>query len=205
MRNRRLLIAATAVTLAVLGACGQNNGRTSATDFTGPYASEFKRNYEEVDNKLVKGILQDSQITDTEFEEFKDTYTSCLEQYDVQWQYLDGQGEQFNPIGKADLSQDDINKATDACQIETGYMYIVPLYDSLHNNPDNLSSDDLSQLSLSCLEKYGFIQQGTTLQEYKDILNDPDKYQSVFGAYEDSASPNYQQFYSCIADPVNAE
>lgn len=186
-------------------ACGQSTAHDAEPQFTGPYAAEFQKNYEETDNDLVKGILRDSQITDAEFEEFKTAYASCMESHGIQWQYLDGQGEQSSPIGQTDLSQETLRSASDDCSAQTGYMDIVPLYQSLHNNPDNLSQDELMKLTLACLQRHDLARQDMTFQEYKDIYGDNDRFTSEFGKYMDSSSPDSQRFYECQQHPATAD
>lgn len=200
----RIVTAAGIVALSlVMASCGQSTATDAQPEFTGPYAAEFRKNYDETDNALVKGILKDSKITDAEFEEFKSSYSSCMKEQGLVWDYTDT-GETTGSATGADVSAEELHRATDVCNPKTGYMQLMPLYDSLHSNPDNLAPDELEKRALACLVKHGYAPQDMTLQEYQDINRDNDRFMATFGKYMDSTSPDYQQFYACMQDPVNA-
>ncbi|KAA8815578.1 hypothetical protein BW13_10450 [Bifidobacterium sp. UTCIF-37] len=207
MHNRighRAFAAALAMVLPMaLCACGQQSSPDAQQQFSGPYASDFRHNYETTSSELAKGILRDGKITDAEFEEFIDRYTSCMSSQGVNWSYTDN-GEELRGAS-GDMSQEALTKATDACHAQTGYMELVPLYQSLQSNPDNLSRNELMKLSLACLQKHGLADQGLTVQEYETIYDDNDRYMDMFGKYMEQSSPDYRHFLACSQDPVNAQ
>ena len=191
--------------ILALGACGQDGAQDAAPQFTGPYAAEFRQLYEEAPSDLVKGIVEDSQITDAEFEEYSQQVASCMEDQGYVWSYDPTQGTSTGAADSStDMDVDAVNAATASCTAEIGDL--TELYGLLHTNPDHLEGDELNRLTLDCLKRHGLADENLTLHEYAAILQDHDRYQNAFGQYSDpQSSPDYNTFYACTTDPVNTD
>lgn len=198
-----------AMAVLMIGGCGSTEAQSESSSFSGPYAADFQKIYESTNNALIKDIVKDSRITDAEFEEFKTQYEQCVSSHGLTWSYdPEGIGEQIG--GNADNpnpSEEDMQAAEAECQPKTGYLDIMPLYQAIKSNPDKLGDDALTQLTIDCLVRHGLLESGMTVPEYQSLLQDDDAYTARFGKYMDweSNPEDYQYFYDCTQDPVNAK
>ena len=67
-------------------ATGASSSATAqdGTVFTGPYAQQIKRTYDNAHQSLTKKILKDSKITDQEFLELSQHFSDCAQQHNVE-------------------------------------------------------------------------------------------------------------------------
>lgn len=206
-REMTALMVAMALLMGCAG-CGGSAVSGETATFTGPYAADFQNVYESTEHALIRDIVKDFAITDAEFEEFKKQYEDCMSSHGLTWSYDVESGDQI--AGNADNPNPEksaIDAASEQCQTQTGYMDIMPLYQSVNKNPDKLSDDALTQLTIDCLVRHEYLEPGTTVPEYRNLLQDHDAYTERFGQYLDwEQNPeDYRYFYDCEADPVHAE
>ena len=196
--------------MALCSGCGNAkasdaNGHTIASD--NPYAAEFEKNYAETTDPLVKGILEDGQITEAEISEWADGYASCMAKHDLTWQMTQDGESATSPQS---VSPEEAMQAEESCQQETGYMQIMPLYNATSKNPNNLNADELNTAVLACLKANNLVDQALDPNEFLSMWKDPtgEAYQRYFGELQtpqNPSDPKSQQFYACMADPLGTK
>ena len=165
-------------------ATGASSSATAqdGTVFTGPYAQQIKRTYDNAHQSLTKKILKDSKITDQEFLELT----------------VDSQGGMSTsyPSGMSEADGDAIVKQCDA---DNDFTDMNMLRGDMSSNPNN--EDPVVPL-LKCLKQYGLAEQSMTVEDYKAIVSDESKDRDVFGKYFDESVPGYdaakaKQYIAC--------
>lgn len=180
-------------------ATGASSSATAqdGTVFTGPYAQQIKRTYDNAHQSLTKKILKDSKITDQEFLELSQHFSDCAQQQNVEVT-VDSQGGMSTsyPSGMSEADGDAIVKQCDA---DNDFTDINMLRGDMSSNPNN--EDPVVPL-LKCLKQYGLAEQSMTVEDYKAIVSDESKDRDVFGKYFDESVPGYdaakaKQYIAC--------
>ncbi|MBT1163549.1 hypothetical protein [Bifidobacterium felsineum] len=231
------MIAAAVLACVMLAACGSpsNIGNDSATTsangepiFSGPYAAEFKQEYEKAPTDLVRNILKDGKITQAEVQEVYDVYNKCLEPYGLQATWSVEQGESMGQF-RGSMSDDEQRKIMDQCHAKTGAGNISSLYVTMQSNPDHVDQVDLERKVYQCYVKHDLLPSPISENEYMSTLStvgltDKSQFEAnlkrwheFFGEYmsttfDGQPNPNYkydqnsakgQQFWSCQQDPLH--
>ena len=203
---RRIVTAAILPPLFLgLAACGQTStgdGRSAdggEPSFSGPYAAEFTRTYEQAPTDLARNILKDGRITQAEVQEIYNAYNTCLEPYGLQASWSVDQGETVGQY-RGTLSDEKQFEIMDDCQATTYAGAVSSLYATMSRNPDNIDQETLARKTYQCYVKY-------------DLLPSPiseDEYMSA--TYDGQPNPNYKydgesekgrQFWACNQDPLH--
>lgn len=180
-------------------ATGASSSATAqdGTVFTGPYAQQIKRTYDNAHQSLTKKILKDSKITDQEFLELSQHFSDCAQQQNVEVT-VDSQGGMSTsyPSGMSEADGDAIVKQCDA---DNDFTDMNMLRSDMNSNPKN--EDPVVPL-LKCLKQYGLAEQSMTVEDYKAIVSDESKDRDVFGKYFDESVPGYdaakaKQYIAC--------
>lgn len=156
------------------------------TVFTGYYAQQIKRTYDDAHQSLTKKILKDSKITDEEFNELSEHFSDCAKQQGVDVTF-DSQGG-MQTTYPAGMSQSDGDSAVAQCDEDNDFTSMSILHDSMKSNPKN---EDPAVPLLQCLKKNGLAEQSMTVDDYKAIVSDENKDKDVFGKYFDESAPGY--------------
>ncbi|KFI91200.1 hypothetical protein BISA_1797 [Bifidobacterium saguini DSM 23967] len=231
------MIAVTALACAMLAACGSpsnadDGGATAGSDgepsFSGPYAAEFKQEYEQASTDLARNILKDGKITQAEVQEVYDAYNKCLEPYGLQATWDVEQGESMGQF-RGSMSDDEQVKVMDQCHAETDAGNIASLYATMHNNPDNIDQAALERKVYQCYVKYDLLPSPVSEDEYMSTIStvgitDKSRFEETlkrqhkfFSEYmsttfDGQPNPNYkydqnstkgQQFWACNQDPLH--
>lgn len=169
-------------------ATGASSSATAqdGTVFTGPYAQQIKRTYDDAHQSLTKKILKDSKITDEEFNELSEHFSDCAKQQGVDVTF-DSQGG-MQTTYPAGMSQSDGDSAVAQCDEDNDFTSMSILHDSMKSNPKN---EDPAVPLLQCLKKNGLAEQSMTVDDYKAIVSDENKDKDVFGKYFDESAPGY--------------
>jgi len=193
-----VLVAATAA-LAACGSAASNQsespGLTPASlgevpTFDGPYAAEFAEFYAGTSSDFVREVLKDGLITDAEFAEMTDSFTSCLADQGITFQGFEpdgGFGTSNAPNGG------DTAKLVDECSHSSGQDYIGALYNFIKRNPDNLDSATIIK---DCLIRKGVVPSDYSAEEFA---------QDNTGRFDDFGSlpaDLQQALVSCTSDPL---
>ncbi|KAB7788515.1 hypothetical protein [Bifidobacterium cebidarum] len=232
-----MLIAAVALMCVMLAACGSSSNAGSTAKaaamngeptFSGPYAAEFKQEYEKAPTDLVRNILKDGTITQTEVQEAYDAYNKCLEPYGLQATWNAEQGESMGQF-RGSMSDDEQLKIMDQCHAKTGAGNISSLYIAMQNNPDHVDQVDLERKVYQCYAKHDLLPSPISENDYMSTmstvgLTDKSQFETnlkrwheFFGEYmsttfDGQPNPNYkydqnsakgQQFWACQSDPLH--
>lgn len=212
-RRRAFLaaIAATALTM-IPTACGGSGGTADdGPSIAGdnPYAAEFTKHYAAAANPLVKGILKDGVITESEMNEFAGAFSSCMTGKGVGWSWSAEGGESITLGRQSNLTMEQVDRIQNECHDETDYFHIMPLYDFVSANPDNLGADQVNMAILECLKSNDLIDQTMDPEYFLSFYSDPDsaEYQRYLGPLEDEQNPGYskarsEQFTQCVQNPL---
>ena len=120
------------------------------TVFTGYYAQQIRRTYDDAYQSLTKKILKDSKITDEEFNELSEHFSDCAKQQGVDVTF-DSQGG-MQTTYPAGMSQSDGDAVVAQCDEDNDFTNMSILHDSMKSNPKN---EDPAVPLLQCLKKNG--------------------------------------------------
>ena len=191
----------------VIGGC------TSPTDnvsnFSGPYAEDFKQLYDTISNDLGRSILEDGIITPAEISEVQSRISQC---------FLDAgyAKAEINEDGSSDLlfqglTDEEALEVNERCYGEwsgiEGQHNIFSLYTGMRTNPDNI---DLSKATYECFLENEFLEPGTSYDDYAEMHANPDAYQTwselYLGSEDESVTPDTERrdaFLGCEVDPLH--
>ena len=88
-----------------------------------------------------------------------------------------------------------LDRGASACQVETDWTVIAPLYAKIRFSPDG---SDMTQAIADCLVRAGLRPEGYSADDYRNDL--------VTGGFEDVGlpdAPGYAKFYHCGTDPLH--
>ncbi|KAA8825612.1 hypothetical protein EMO92_05080 [Bifidobacterium reuteri] len=194
-----------------------------APDFQGPYAAEFKLNWEQSKTELGKRILEDCRVTDAELTEVFDAQNKCLAPYGL----VSTKG-QLSQVRASSLSKDEMNQKNTECAAETDLWNVESMYDALQSNPDNLDVGARQRAIYQCLKQRGLLPKPITEQEFLDlevtgaeglseeqIVEKTRKWNEFYRVYmerNDDGSPNpdydaakAKQFWECQTDALSQQ
>ena len=202
MPRKTLVFTASLLIAFNLSACAESNttGTSEAAtngpnpvytgkvpDFTGPYASQFTTAYQNTSSDLARQILQDEQITESEFAEAQAALGKCLESQgysDIAF-FPDGGFSLTAPDGLSEAAGEKIMKECDA---SSGIGEVEPIYTSILVNPNN---EDWDQLNVDCLIREGVVEPGFTKEDLDQWY-----------ANEDPRLGNGGEADKCTTDPL---
>lgn len=240
------LIAGVLLTAACLtsAACGIGMGGNGSADggasggatvsggtptFSGPYADDFKREYDKAPTDLARGILRDGKITDAEVQEVYDAYNTCLEPYGLQATYSADAGETVAQY-RGSLTDDEQLDIMKQCHAKTDAGNISSLYVSMRRNPERLDTEAMYRATYRCLVKHDLLPAPISEDDYISTMTaigakgdnagieaNLKREMEFFSAYyqtdfDGNPNPNFQYgqntdkgrlFYECGNDPLN--
>ena len=240
LRHAIVLIGAVTLACTMLAGCGQvadANGPSKAADttgaggeptFSGPYAAEFKKEYDQAPTDLAKNILKDGKITEAEVQEVYDDYNKCLEPYGLQATWTLDRGEAVGQY-RGSMSDDEQFKVMDECHAKTGSGDISSLYATMNMNPDNVDQEAMARKIYQCYAKHDLLPSPISEDEYMSTMNTANvtdhsqfeahlrRWHEFFIEYMsttfdgqpnpdykyDQNSPQGKQFWACGQDPLH--
>lgn len=156
--------------LVTLTGCSPARGAAPGADdngaphFKGPYATEFAHVFAKTKSEFVRKVLADEQITDAEYAEMEERFTTCLDGVGITF---DG----FQPDGSYHTSPapngGDTKAIVDKCSMDSGATEIGMLHDIMAVNPDN---QDLPTLIAKCLVGTGKVPADYSRDAYESDL-----------------------------------
>ncbi|MGV8883493.1 MAG: hypothetical protein ACOH19_15195 [Rhodoglobus sp.] len=161
MKNVFFACLAIVGTAVLLSACATEPKPSEAT---GPWAAEFKSNYDRAESDFVREVLIDGKITDQEFSETFELFRSCLAKVNI---VITDQKEDgsFSTESSPGTSTDDSFAATSKCSHESGEDLIGSLYSFVQRNPQRL---DEATIMAQCLLGKGAVPPNYTAEEFAD-------------------------------------
>jgi hypothetical protein len=132
----------------------------SAPPLAGPWAGEFRREYERADSAEVRKALADGSISDQEYAEMKTRYADCLAASGVKLTRYEADG---SSIEFPSLSADAANQVSNRCTDESGEYPISYLYWETRKNPDNVNQ---VPLIVECFKRNGLVEKSYTVNDY---------------------------------------
>lgn len=240
-RRRITVIGAALAICAALAGCaagGTSTGAAAGKDtsadggtptFTGPYADEFKREYDKAPTDLARGILRDGRITDAEIQEVYDDYNTCLEPYGLQATYSADEGETVAQY-RGSLSDDEQLDIMKQCHAKTDAGIISSLYVSMRNNPERLDVEAMYRATYRCLVKHDLLPAPISEDDYISTMTavgakgdnagfeaNIKREMEFFSAYyqtdfDGNPNPDFKYgqntdkgrlFYECTSDPLH--
>lgn len=163
--------------------------RDDTPTFTGPWADEFTRTWQESTTDRQRAILADEVVTDAEYAELTDAFSACMagRGYDVTQGSATGG---FTAASTDGTEPDDVGAVVHACERETSGM-VTALADQVRRNPDHL---DEFTIMAECLVRLGAVDAGYTADDYAHDMTSPGG--TVLAS---------EKFAACNADPLNAQ
>jgi len=198
--SRRVAVWSLGLTAALLlagcsgtspGPAHDNTVKAGDKTFTGAWAQEYAQQYRRSGSEFVKKILADGKITEAEFSEVTEKYSTCLAAAGITFQgrRANGSTDFFFPNG---VSADAANSAADACGRESGEDAVGGLYLAQHRNPQHL---DEATIMAACLVKKEAVPRGYDAGDYSK-----DSPQGAF-PFTDPAT-GQRSLEECSTDPL---
>jgi hypothetical protein len=157
---KAVVFAAAALALVSLTGCGSDSDSAKQGD---PWAAEFEKTRESINDPVLLKILEDDEITDAEFAQVQQMVIDCDAEHGLRaWPDVDG-GMRIEDT--TNIPEDEFNKIMKDCEMNT-YDVISPLYVETRQNPQN---EDWSLMRLECLKKFQVVDESMTLDEFKQI------------------------------------
>jgi len=160
--------------------------------FTGPWASDFDREYRLASSQMTRDILEDSRITVAENAELDNAYIQCMTNLgftNVEI-YADGSGSIDVPPELAGQFE----SLDHSCDCSVGWSSVSAIYHEMQGNPDNVDS---VEIMVQCLIRVGLEPPGYLPHQYLDDLN--------AGIFDDMVGDDSMKFFRCNADPAHAK
>lgn len=137
-------------------------GSTDAPDFAGPWADEFTSTFRRATTEFERTALADGAISDPEFAEMENRFTSCLTDQRVTFAgFKPGGGYEFRPGDR--MTSDQANAIADDCSAASGLDTVGYLYFALQRNPQH--ADD-ARIVAACLVKKRVVPHGYSASDY---------------------------------------
>lgn len=157
--------------------------------FDGPYAAEFADFYSRATSDFVREVLWDGQITDAEFAEMTDRFSSCLADQGIT--FLG-----FNPDGglRTSVAQNggDTHAIVSDCSRSSGEDFIGALHSMLVTNPDDR---DWSTIVAECLVKKGVVPSDYSAADFAQD-------EAKFADFESVTPELRDALLACTSDPL---
>ncbi|PJJ63666.1 hypothetical protein [Compostimonas suwonensis] len=166
--SQKVAITLTGMLAAVaLCGCAQTGNDDADTGFEGPWAAEFQANFQAAKSDFVRDVLRDGTITDQEFSEMSEQFTSCLAGSGITFAGFNDDGSYDTSFAPGAVTPDQAHDRMNSCSAETGEDLIGSLYSWLQRNPERL---DEPTIMASCLVQAGVVDAGYTAKDYaKDV------------------------------------
>lgn len=202
----KILVAFALVPLAftTLTACSthsfgelQNESSSSSVEeidvppFSGPWADDFAGFYRQASSDFERSILEDGEITDSEFAEMEAKFASCMEKKDIEFQGYKRDGSyEYQTASGADPAA--ANEAVEGCSKSSGARTVGTLHFAIIRNPQNL---DEGEIISTCLVQKKIVPSDYSADDYyRDAPTE------AF-PYIDAENGNLA-FNECAADPL---
>lgn len=183
------------------GSADASSGSSGAS--ASAYAQRIRASLKQAPDELSKRILEDALNTGTISEKdvnaLIDQQTQCLADAGFADVAIDttGAGSYTVPpsIGK-DQEDAIVKRCTGDWQ---GADSVFSLYNAMHANPQN---KDVSSVIVACLVRHGLVDQGFTVNDYRSLQADQDKFMDWVDAFVNPEHPGYdadkaQTFQQC--------
>jgi hypothetical protein len=130
--------------------------------FSGPWAAEFRSFSEDAASDFERGVLADGEITDQEFSEMTERFSTCLEDAGFAFSGF-GPGGSYSATPLSPVDPETSQRATDDCSVQTGEGSIGALRAWITRNPENA---DTASIMVDCLHRKGLVDAGYTAEDW---------------------------------------
>lgn len=155
------LAAAAAAAIVALSGCAAG-AEAPAKEFSGAWADEFATAFDETNSEFVRAVLADGAISDQEFAEMRDRYSTCLAEVDIEFSSFapDGSSEiSFPPSMSSEAAHEKMGE----CSRSSGEYPIGALFAWMQRNPDHRDEDTIMA---ECLVRERAVAPGYGATEY---------------------------------------
>ena len=172
-----------------LGACSP----TQSIELAGPWSAEFEAAYEEAGDPFVRGVLEDGVVTDQEYAEMFEAFSSCMAAVGVTLREApEADGGGISYTFPDSVTADEAHEAEVRCSSESGEYPIGALYHMVRRNPENL---DEHEIVWECMIAQKIVAASYSIE---DFARDWDESTLPF-AGDETAS---EAFRMCVNDPL---
>jgi len=158
--------------------------------FSGPWQDRFHTDYSNATSTIARQILCDGVITDAEASEVNDLLRQCL----VGVGFTNVDIGEYGTLGWSIPAGVDPQVASSQelqCEAETGWGTVIPLYNDVRTNPQNV---DKNQLIADCLVKFGLRPAGYSAADVDAEFDGGDAFADI---------QNSPHFMGCWYDPLH--
>ncbi|OJX94704.1 MAG: hypothetical protein BGO96_01140 [Micrococcales bacterium 73-15] len=156
--------------------------------FTGPYAAEFEKYYDDATTDFEREVLATSEVTDAAYAEMEERFSSCLADGGIEFSGFEPDGAYETSLAPNGA---DTMAIVNECAETTGANTIGLLHDLMFADPENLGGP---VVMAECLVRTGIVDEGYTGEDYTSDLDGRFRDMRALPAEEWTA------FVGCTAD-----
>jgi hypothetical protein len=165
MRKQAAAIFALALLSAAgLGGCASassGDGEDKAWS-SGSWAKDVTEEYQKASSPEIKAALKDGEVSDQEYAEMKERYSSCLSSAGITLTRYDFYGGAYTPAPS--MTNDEAHETESNCSDSSGEYPISYLYVQMRVNP---SHKDLVQPTIDCYKREGLVGPSYGVKDYQ--------------------------------------
>ena len=126
------------------------------------WAEEIQHEYQKAASPVIKAVLEDGKISDQEYAEMKERYSSCLSAAGITLTHYGFDGGSYTPA--ASMSNDEAHKAESRCSDASGEWPIAMFYVQMRVNP---SHRDMASAIVECYKRNKLVGSGYGVKDYR--------------------------------------
>ncbi len=158
--GRWVVAGAVVATSLLFAGCGAASPSSAAAGgdmpaFSGPYAAELEQAWRESDSDFVRQVIADEVVSDQEWAELDTRMTECLARSGLEFGGFDDHGTYT--VGPSQLSGEALSRVVDACEINSGEVWVHALRLAMNANPENRP---IAEIMTECLVRNGALSPG---------------------------------------------
>lgn len=150
--------------VAVLSGC--SGGSPDRNDDIPPgqisWADEMRQEFQKATSPAVKAALEDGRISDQEYAEMKERYSTCLSAAGITLTHYGFDGGSYSPAPS--MSNDEAHKKETGCSEESGEWPIAMFYVQMRVNP---SHKEMASAIVDCFKRNDLVGPGYGVKDYR--------------------------------------
>lgn len=126
------------------------------------WADEMQQEFQKATSPAVKAALEDGRISDQEYAEMKERYSTCLSGAGITLTHYGFEGGSYTPASS--MSNDEAHKVETGCSDESGEWPIAMFYVQMRVNP---SHKDMASAIVDCFKRNDLVGSGYGVKDYR--------------------------------------
>ena len=202
-KGTALSIVITCASLCLVGCASSGQASVKSEtegspNFTGPYAEEFRQEYESASVDVARTYLEDGRISEAEAQAMIEDFRTCLRDRGITLDRYDAEGVLMTGDPRK-IEMGEVQETAERCSSVTGEASVLSLYFLEKRDPQN---EVTPQKIVECYIRAGLVPDGFSVEEYSS-----GGFQELYPPeylYEPSGEDDLKAITSCNDDPLSA-